>query len=367
MTPNWSGGIHCQRRHDGDNVNILFYQKKPGLNSTMLNWTLAEELRLLGHSVVFLDDVNLDKLPEKTFDWVRGGGENAMAAVEFARRHGARVHIHAEGVGYWRVGADSAKNWGFDQEIPEKAVRKWKDDYRSWMDALFLADTCSINGARQKQVIESNLYSGRKIPNCYLLSCGVDARYAATIPAQPKYNIMITCSRIAENKRIFKIAEAVAMVDPAIRPQWLICGFGPSDTVKRLETFLRDRGVAHAIQPMYGAQKWLWIKRSRLMLCGWNGIPPAEGMVCDIPVVSFDHPDIVELFSDTLFYAADHDPVAYAAAISWIVNRQNKGIPVGDRYTPAYPKTQLLAGDLYACTQTQLAKKYDMIFREHKK
>ena len=32
-------------------MRILFYQDPPNINSTLLTWTLAEEMRLLGHKV----------------------------------------------------------------------------------------------------------------------------------------------------------------------------------------------------------------------------------------------------------------------------------------------------------------------------
>ena len=345
-------------------MKILFYQDPPELESTMLVWTLGQELILRGHTVHF-GKPGWKYMEPPGYDWVRGGGESSWDAIEYARNVGARVHIHLEGVGYWRIGAGSARNWGLDVDrIPQQEIEHWMDHYRSWMSAAYKADSCSVNGANQIKVIQDRLFHGTPLPNCHRMSCGADARYALSMPPVEKDDYIVTCSRIAPNKKTMLIAKALSLIPPAERLPWVIIGYGDPDYVWQVLNFCQEHGVVVHIRPCFGAEKWMLIKGARLMVQGWNGIPPAEGLLCDTPVVSFDHPDIVEMYRSektlvgALLFVKDNDPSAMASAIADIVRRRKSGL-----FTHVERK-MLLDGELYACTQEQLAEQYERIFTE---
>jgi len=335
-------------------MRILFYQDPPNILSTQLTWTLGQELVLRGHDVHFAMP-KIEKVKRGSIDWVRGGGENSWDAVKLARAIGAKVHIHLEGVGYWRIGADFADNWGVDP-LNDQDIEAWKSYYRSWMSAAYEADSCSVNGQNQIDTIQRVLFDGRGMKNCHRISCGVDARYGLTLPEVYKRgNYIVTVSRIAPNKRIMKLAEAMAMVHPEIRPPWVVVGYGKPKNIKTFGRYCEEHGIAIHAASAYGAQKWMWIKRARLMLQGWNGIPPAEGLICKTPVLSYGHEDIVELFGQSISFAEDNNAKDMSVKIENLLSKNyNERVLWGKKF--------LLDGKLYACTQEQAAAKYEQIF-----
>jgi len=345
-------------------MKILFYQEPPPLNTTMLTWTLGQELILKGHEVYFafkeldLRDQNVVNQYKGKIDWVRAGSTNSVEGVAVARAIGAKVHVHLEGLAYFRIGAESAKNWGYKDELRSDQISWWRDYYRSWMKAAYEADSCSVNGKNQIDAIENDLFEGKKLSNCHRLSCGVDARYALTLRNYAKRNYMITVSRLEPNKKIMMIAKALSLLPQDELPGWVIVGSGTHDQVAELQNFCEKNKIIAQLRPCFGAEKWWWIKRAKIMLQGWSGIPPSEGLVCDTPVLSFAHPDIVEMYSGAIWWAKDNSPESFAHVLKRLLEA---GDYVLDETTRAGME-KLLGGKLYACTQEQLAEKYDQIF-----
>jgi len=335
-------------------MNILFYKDLPSIDSTLLMWTLAEELRLLGHTVHYGKQPLLSK-----YDWVHGGGTNSRDAIAIAKSLGAKCHIHLEGVAYWRIGIDNAIDWGYDRNHTAEEIKAYRGYYKSWMSAAYEADSCSVNGKNQVKAIEEDLFEGKKLSNCHVVSCGADDRYARTLPNWKRENYMVTVSRLEPNKKVFMIAEALALLKRQgfDVPPWVIVGYGSQEQTRKLHDIIVPTGIKCKLVHCFGAEKWLWIKRARLMLCGWMGIPPAEGLLCNTPVLSFDHPDIVEMYDDSIFWADDNDIEGYANQIKeLILSGLNENLMPKGYYKTLCGKEQLLRGELYARTQTQLAK-----------
>ena len=341
-------------------MRILFYYKEqPKIYSTLLTWTLTEELRLLGHEIIY-GAPDIKEVPKGYFDWVRSGSTDSWLAHNFAEEHGAKLHIHLEGIAYWRIGMGSAKDWGYDKELTSEEIKYHKEQYVKWMSAAYKADSCSVNGERQIKAIQDNLFEGKVLPNCHKLSCGVDARYASTLrPYYPKKWQMVTASRLEEAKKVFMIAEALSKLDTEKLPPWIIIGYGTKEQMERFMHFCNEHKIKVTIYPCYGAGKWRIIKDSCLMLQGWSGIPPSEGLMCKTPVVSFNHKDIIELYDDSIHWARDNDINDMARKIEELLKN------VSNSYNYNYlddvaekGRIKLLKGELYACTQEQLAKYY---------
>ena len=354
-------------------MRILFYQDTPSLNSTLLTYTLIEELKLRGHIVDYgKPPVMLDR-----WDWVHGSGQDSWPALEFSRKVGAKCHIHLEGVPYWRIGLENAVDWGYEGNHSPEQISSFREHYRSWMSAAYEADSCTVNGANQVKAIEW-LFSWRILPNCHLISCGADARFALTLPDWPKLNYMVTASRLEPNKKVFMIAEALAyLFDNGVKiPPWMIIGYGTKDQYDRLMSICKNK-VEVWFRQDYRAAKWRWIKRARMMLCGWSGIPPAEGILCKMPVLSFNHPDTFEMFEDTIWWAQNNDIQDYADKVKWLLEKTE---PVKETGVPEWNEVSQknihalnrLTGRLkiegqpalYACTQEQAAERYEKIFFE---
>ena len=342
-------------------MRILFYQDPPSLESTMLTWTLGQELILRGHEVYFgkLDFNDADKFKGR-FDWVRTGSLNSWPGVRFARQTGAKAHVHLEGLAYYRIGVDSAKKWGYPNELTAEQIAYWKDYYKTWMSAAHEADSCSVNGKNQIEVIENELFGGRKLPNCYRLSCGVDARYALTLPNVQRQDVMVTVSRLEPNKGVMMIAKALALLPQDKLPTWVIVGSGTEKQIDELHSFVLKNRIKTIIRPCFGAEKWMWIKKAKIMLQGWSGLPPGEGLVCETPVLSYNHPDIIEMYSDSIWWARDNDPKDFANALHSILNLSEYVIDEDVKMG----KQKLLDGELYACTQEILAHQYEKMFTE---
>ena len=96
-------------------MKILFYQDLPSVRSTLLTWTLCEELRLRGHHVDYAK-ISPENYKGIKYDWVHGSGIDSWPALKFARAIGAKCHIHLEGVAHWRIGYESAISWGYDRD-----------------------------------------------------------------------------------------------------------------------------------------------------------------------------------------------------------------------------------------------------------
>ena len=349
-------------------MRILFYQDLPSVNSTLLTWTLAEELRLRGHHVDY------GKPKDGKYDWVHGAGQDTWAALKFARIIGAKCHVHLEGLGYWRVGLDRAIDWGYDRNLEMSEIAYWKDHYQEWMSAAYEADSCTVNGEKQVKAIEW-LFGGKKLPNCHLISCGADARYALTLPNWPTENYMITVSRLEPNKKVFMIAQTLRLLaDQGVKvPPWMVVGTGTKEQWIMLQTICGDK-IQIWTRTCFGAMKWRKIKMARTMLCGWMGIPPAEGILCKVPVLSFGHHDIKEMYSDTIWYAEDNNIEDYARMVKWMLELTepnfDTGVPDWNE-VPAktlYAKNRLMGYTkkelLYACTLEQEAERYEQIFKE---
>jgi len=336
-------------------MKILFYQNLPSINSTLLTWTLVEELRLRGHTVHYSKEPLSDY-----YDWIHGGSINSWGAVNLARKIGAKVHIHLEGVPYWRIGLEPATKWGYPQELTIEEIKRYRKYYGGWMSAAYSADSCSVNGKNQIKAIEEGLFDF-PLSNCHLLSCGADARFALTLPDWKKENYMVTVSRLEPNKKVFMIAEALGLLKKkgVNVPPWIVVGYGTQFQVNKLIEICKQKDITLLIKSCFGAEKWMIIKKARLMLSGWSGIPLAEGILCDVPALSFNHPDIVEMYDDAIFWAEDNDIGEYANRIYEILCLKTyadiKKKMIDGRH-------KLLAGELYACTQEQAAKKYEDIF-----
>jgi glycosyltransferase involved in cell wall biosynthesis len=334
-------------------MKVLFYQNPPTLNSTLLTWTLVEELRLRGHTVHYSKKPILDH-----YDWIHGGSINSCGAVRLSRKINAKVHIHLEGVPYWRIGLEPATNWGYPRNHTPEEIKKYRQYYKNWMGMAYEADSCSVNGKNQIRAIEEGLFEA-PLSNCYMISCGADARFALTLPDWEKENYMVTVSRLEPNKKVFMIAEALVLLRKKgfNVPPWIIVGYGSRPQVDKLIEICKRGDINLRIKPCFGAEKWVIIKKARLMLQGWSGIPPAEGILCDTPVLSFDHPDIVEMYENSICYANDDNIEQYAEHLAWMLDYPTVATEITKQ-----GKSKLLKGELYACTQEQAAEKYENIF-----
>ena len=268
---------------------------------------------------------------------------------------------------YWRIGYESAHQWGYEKELSKDEIERWRDFYSSWMSAAFEADSCTLNGAKQIRAIE--WLFGKKLPNCHLMHCGVDARYALTLPKYPRKNYMVTVSRLEPAKKVFMIAEALAILKKRgfDLPTWIIIGYGSPEQVKKLAKICEENGIVANLSRYFGASKWFWIKQAKIMLEGWAHIPIAEGIVCGTPVLSFDEVDTVEAFDDTVFLAENNNPEDYADKIEFILNPENQ---VEIIVKNAYALDRLFDIDrhghdeLYANTQLRAAAQHEKIWKK---
>ena len=341
-------------------MNILFYKDLPSLQSTMLTWTLAQELIMLGHRV---DSMKIDhnKIPFGFYDWIYSGAGDTWEAIRLAQRIGAKVHIHSEGVEPWRVGLESAIKYGYNRDCTANEIKGWKDHYSSWMSGMYEADTCSLNGTNQVQPVEDHLFGGRKLPNCYMRSCGSDWRFARTIEDLKRKNYMVTVSRLAPNKRLMVIARALSMLDTEKLPLWVIIGYGTKQETDSLSSFCKTHKIRLSLHSCFGAEKWMWVKKARIMLSGYGGIPPGESLLCDTPVLSMDHIDIEEQYRNAIFFAKDFDAEDFASKLIELLNTDQA---ILDEKTND-GKRKLINGELYGCTQEISAKRLEKIFLEN--
>lgn len=335
-------------------MRILFYRALPVLKSTMLMWTLAQEFILRGHEVYF-DKPAIKDIPRGHIDWVLVSGPDSRAGVELARSIGARVHVHLEGVEPWKI--DDATEWGYDKDYSE-IKNYWINKYASWMSAAFLADSCSANGLRQIEIIQNRLFDGKKLPNCHSISYGIDARYALSIGSVQRENYMVTVSRVDPHKKIVLIAEALSLLKHRSLPPWVIVGSGDGKQTGALLDFVKKHGIKIIMTKCFGAAKWMYVKKAKIMLQGWSKLSPAEGLVCETPVLSFNHRDVVDKYSDSIWYAKNNDAESFAERLDKLLDTSEY---VLQEHVKA-GKKQLLKGELGVCTQEQLAKKYEDIF-----
>jgi glycosyltransferase involved in cell wall biosynthesis len=331
------------------------------VNSTLLTWTLCEELRLRGHHVDY-GKLQPEHYKGVKYDWIHGAGQDSWEALNFARVIGAKCHIHLEGVAHWRIGYETATSWGYDREHTSQVIDMFTTQYKQWMSAAFKADSCTVNGDKQVKMIEWMF--GKKLPNCHTICCGVDARYALSLPEFPRQNYMVTLSRLEPNKHIMFIAESLVILKKRgfDVPQWVIVGYGTQEQTQRLVNFCEENTIVIGLRPCFGAEKWLWIKKAKLMLCGlmmW--IPISEGIVCKTPVLAIDDPEVLVMYKDTVWWAERNNPEHYAEMIEVLLDpKQSDNI----KFKTDSAIERLIRGELYANTQSRAAEQYSDIFME---
>ena len=88
------------------------------------------------------------------------------------------------------------------------------------------------------------------------------------------------------------------------------------------------------------------------MLQGNSGVPPAEGLLCDTPVLSFASETVKELYGIAICLAENNNVNEYAEKLIWMLD-----YPITE--VTQQGKAKLLNGNLFACTQEQLAKIYE--------
>jgi len=343
-------------------VRILFYQDTPIVNSTLLLWTVAEELRLLGHKV-YWGTPPPENVPNGIIDWIHTSGDKAWKAHAVAKACGAKLHVHLEGVAHWRVGVEPATKWGYKKNLEQREIGMWIEKYREWMSAAYSSDSCSVNGTKQIEMIENAVFAGRPLPNCYKISGGIDARYSGTLPeVSPKKWQMVTASRLEENKRIMIMAKALSLLDTGKLPLWVIIGYGSKAQTDELIYFCNEHGIKIRLNPCFGAEKWRIINESCLMLSGWTGLPPGEALMCNVPTLAFDQEDIVEWFEDSIHWAKDNNIEDFAnntqALLDTIRSYEcNWHDPVTTK-----GRKRFLNNELFAWTIEHAAKQYEKIF-----
>lgn len=333
-------------------MKILFYYDRPVVGTTLLTWQLAQEIILCGHQVDY-GKPRPEDVPKGYYDWVRTRGIDGWSALNLAKEIRAKIHIHEEGAPPYRVGLESAIEWGYPKEFSKDQIVQWREHYIGYMSAMYEADSCSLNGKLEFDITNA-LFPDKKLDNAHRMCYGVDARYALSLPNYPKDNYMITVSRLEYNKGVHKIAEALALLDTEKLPLWLIIGYGSKEQVDRLGSFCAKHKIKVKLWPCFEAQKWVLIKKARLMLQGYSGFPPAEGLLCNVPVLAFGHYFIRELFDDAILYAEYNNIEDFA--------HKTKNMLESNMQTE-YGKRRLLNNELYCKTQEQAARQYDLIFR----
>ena len=270
----------------------------------------------------------------------------------------------------WRIGYESATSWGYDRDHTPDEIESFTEHYKSWMSAAFDADSCTVNGEKQIKMIEWMF--GKKLPNCHTMCCGTDARYALALPEYERQNYMVTLSRLEPNKHVPMIAESLAILKNrgVDVPPWVILGYGSPEQVTKLARICEENALVVSMRECYGAEKWRWVRQSRLMLCGlmmW--IPISEGIVCQTPVLAVNDQEVYDMYEDTIWWAKRNDPEDYADMIQTLLLPQNE-----------YPREEIMEygrdrlldinrhgkNELYANTQERAAKKYSEIFMGEK-
>ena len=264
-------------------MDILFYQKPPNIESDLRDWTLGQELILLGHEVYF-QKPEATTVPEGRLDWVVVDGAGSDIGVKFARDVGARVHIRADG------------------------------------------------------------------------DIGIDARYAMSIGNTQRENYMVTVSSL--NPDVMVIAKALALLKDRALPPWVIVGAGSDKQTQEMVNFAIANGIKIILAKSFGAPMWMYVKKARIMLQGYSKLSPAKGLICETPALSFNHPDIVKLYSDSIWYAKDNDVESFAERLDKLLDTSEYVLQEHVRIG----KKQLLDGNLGVRTQEQLAKRYEDIF-----
>ena len=349
-------------------MKILFYQDLPSVQSTLLTWTLCEELRLRGHHVDYgkISPLSRESYKGIKYDWIHGAGTDSWEALNFARVIGAKCHIHLEGVAHWRIGYESATSWGYDKDHTPEEIENWKKYYISWMSAAFKADSCTVNGKKQIEMIEWMF--GKKLPNCYTMCCGVDARYALTIPDYSRQNYMVTISRLEPNKHVNAIAKALGILKNRGYdiPFWVIIGYGTPEQYINFKNICDKNGIAYMLRFCFGAEKWYWVKKAKLMLCGlmmW--LPISEAIITKTPVLIMDDSEVHAMYEDTVWYAERNNLEDYADKIEFLLNPENeKKIIEKEKYAfdRLMDTNRHGYGELYANTQHRAAEQYEKIF-----
>lgn len=290
---------------------------------------VAEELRRRGHHVYLvingnnpLVTVELPEVPDVIF----GDMERACIPAHInSLIYDAPCYLHGEWIPKFRV--ETTKEWGEHLEIEDKkTLSDWRSFYLPIASAMHHADVCSWASPIFQTYAEG--FTGKEYQNAF-------TRFTRLPPDAPDEaasydcaeNAVTICSRLAPIKRVPMLVRALTMLPDGIRPKRVyIVGGGDSD-IQEIINILDGSGIVPEFAgPVGGEQKWDYIKRGRLLLSAWTGIPPGEALMCGRPTVAFDYEHIRELYDDTLIYTPNNDLEALTETLKTQLIRSDRDL-----------------------------------------
>lgn len=287
------------------------------LGNSPVELLMKEVARLSGWNIE-IRNLGFEKLPlpMPSFDYdliwggMDGGSVPPLSVIirnECRKRgHNPKLYIHGEWIPPYRV------QEGWEEKYREFTRLDLKPYYIANMEAMKQADLVSLglpeDAPGSFDWIEENF--GYVYPNRFIRLPYVKRFYA--LPREPQYKVATIARATDGKKRVRETVDALSRIEPT--PQFDIIGAEkgliPLDWVNCLGIFNDDSKIAIYADSLLSVQHWA-------------GIPPAEAIQQNCPVVSYICKEMVDMYGDALCWVEQGNILELANTIVNLINNPN--------------------------------------------
>lgn len=288
----------------------------PGNNDTITPETgFVNLMRKAGHKVVLqYTDYGLSKIEisQEALDFkpdiIWGMMEYSLpTAIAYKKILNVPVLSHIECIPPWRIGIDNPKDYGFDYDDKFDELNKienYRNIYSHMLEAFLESDYRTISEETWRYTFEKTIG----------YPCDASIRYYTYDYDQLKKhkgfyirkNQIYTIARFTPIKRVHHVIRALAKIDKTIRPKFMLIGYGPQEPYLRKISTELDVEVEFCGNGKDGVKERI-IQESIFGVQIFSGMTVVESAYFSTPVISYDTPQMVEVFKDSVTWAKMND------------------------------------------------------------
>jgi len=277
------------------------------------------------HSKVIIDKQITDFKPDVIFSMME---YSLPVALKYKELLNIPLYAHIECIPPWRTGIDNPKDYGLDLYKGMTDSPDMRETYKILLNMFDKADYRTISQELWRYSFEK--FSGKK------LDAGIKYYTYDTRPLK-KYkgeyaikNQICTIARFVPIKRIHHIITALSLIDKSIRPSYALIGYG------NMISFLKELADGCDVNiHFYGSGKdgvkEQVIQESMFNVQIFGGMPVIEAAYYNKPVVSYDVPQFMEVFGDSVLYAKTNDITSLKDKIEYLLTNKEKIKGLGEK------------------------------------
>jgi len=265
-----------------------------------------------GHKVIMTSDI--ENAPYNDIDVVISLSEKSVEdAFNISQQYNIPFYAHIDWIKPWMVFKDSEHNWGYIDKIPFSKkmnfIRKYQNIamYWSMADVKSMAANCFHQLMKELTgILDMSIYT--KHPT---LNIGEILKHKS----RTKLNKITCVGKFVPYMRIHHLIKALQMID--YDGKLVLIGSGED---KNLYSAIKGNLT---IEYCNDLNKYDVISESRLVVALWNGIVPAEALLLNTPVISYDSKYMRELYPQDVIFVQNNSISELARAIKQVLKSTN--------------------------------------------